>query len=195
MISRVSPEISFPQKAWNTLKPISFTEKVAAASIGILLYCHPVSAACGVGLYSAWKLEQMQRPYARILSEAPPFKGYKIGEGTPYPDTSLTSLSIRPANLFYQALLGRNPVTEPGSGELFAFRQRHSQIRRQIASADPNQIVAFSARGVPAKIHSRERGETFVPDLSGLLGPSTYRISYGELQTTLGRVPKFVAIG
>lgn len=117
----------------------------------------------------------------------------KISLRFDYPDTSLTSLSIRPANLFYQALFGPGAVTEPGSGKLFAFRRSHCEIRRQINAADPDSVVSFSAKGTLAKIHSRARGVTDIPDLAAILGNAVYRISYGELQSTLASQKIFVA--
>lgn len=180
------------QTLWDRLKPASRNQTIAAVAVGALLYPYPLVALGGAGLYTYMKVEQMNAPFASLLQQAPAFNGYKIGQGTSYPDTSLTSLSIRPANLFYRALLGRNAVTPPG-GPLFAFNQPHDKIRKQIFSAKPQEIVSFSAQGVPAKIHSRARGTTEVTDLSALHGDAAYRVSYGELQSTLASQKIFVA--
>lgn len=121
-----------------------------------------------------------------VLNRTPPFAGYRIGEGTPYQGTNLTAVTVRPANLFYQALLGDNPTTLPGSGELFAFHAPHHAIQAQIRGEDPQDIVAFSARETPGQIFSRRTGQRVdVPDLADLYGPATYRLSYEELRSTL----------
>src|SRR5579872_3109726 len=75
-----------------------------------------------------------------IVNKTPTFKGYKVGLGTGFNGT-LTELPVRPANLFFDALLGPGSVTLPGSYKLFAFTKPLDEIRKQIASADPDQIV------------------------------------------------------
>jgi hypothetical protein len=170
-------------------KPSSFYERVASTLMAPLRYARSSAGALGDYLW----VSQPKSPYESILREAPAFNGYKLGKGTPYPDTSLTSLSVRPANLFYEALLGPGAVSEPGSGKLFSFRRSFGEIRKQINEADPNAVVAFSAKGVSAKIHSRAKGTVDVPDLAALHGDGVYRISYGELQSTLASQKIFLA--
>ena len=185
-------EQSQSQTLWQKFKPSSFKERVATVAIAALCYYLPAAAFCGAGAYTLWKVEQFRQPYASVLAETPRFNGYKIGRGTPYSGTSLMSLSTRPANLFYNALFGPNAVTPPG-GEIFALKQPYYKIRRQIASADPNAIVSFSAKGVPAKIHSSRNRTVSIPDLADLHGGATYRISYGELQETLASQKIYVS--
>ncbi len=185
MVTKITATYSTP--IWDKkAKPLSLYEKVSAA------FTAPFRSAAGALSAYLWT-PQTKSPFDSILQQAPPFKGYKIGEGTPYPDTSLLSLSIRPANLFYQALLGPGAVTKPGSGKLFAFRRPFREIRRQINEADPNSVVSFTAKGIPAKIHSHARAVTDVPDLATLHGDAVYRISYGELASTLASQKIFVA--
>jgi hypothetical protein len=186
MVTRITTTHPTASSWDKKVKPLSLYEKVSAA------FTAPFRSAAETLSGYLWTL-QPKSHYASILRLAPPFKGYKIGKGTPYPDTSLTSLSIRPANLFYQALLGPGAVTKPGSGKLFAFRRPFRVIRRQIHEANPDSVVSFSAKSIPAKIHSRERGVTDIPDLAALHGDAVYRISYGELASTLASQKIFVA--
>jgi len=116
----------------------------------------------------------------RVIDKTPPFAGYRIAAGTPYEGATLTSATVRPANLFFNALLGPNSTTLPDSGELFAFRIPHADIKNQIDHADPNGVVAFSAKGILGQIYGRQ-----IPDLSAVYGDATYRISNRELQETL----------
>jgi hypothetical protein len=138
-------------------------------------------------LESAPKIGQVLTPEIQaVLDQTPEFAGYRIGQGTPYAGSTLTSATIRPANLFFRALLGDNSTTMPGSGELFAFRAPPEQIRAQITQADPHGIVAFSAAGTPGQTFSRTTGRRVdIPDLAALYGPATYRLSNQEIQSTL----------
>lgn len=128
-----------------------------------------------------------------VLDQAPKFRGYQIGRGTPYEGITLTSASIRPANLFYKALLGPNSVTLPGSNELFAFQIPHEQIRARIITANPTEVVSFTAKGTPGFLYSRTHGHRDIEDLSELYGNATYRLSIGELQSTLDSQKIYVA--
>ncbi|HEY5260242.1 MAG TPA: hypothetical protein VIJ46_06300, partial [Rhabdochlamydiaceae bacterium] len=96
-----------------------------------------------------------------VLDAAPAFANYRIGQGTPYPNTNLTAVTLRPANLFFDALLGPNSTTMPGSGELFAFREHprcrigrnvslkpNYAIKNEILFANPANVIAFTAQGV-----------------------------------------------
>jgi len=127
-------------------------------------------------------LKSIPDPIQQVLNITPPFAGYKIGQGSTR--ASLTAMSLRPANLFYRALFGLDATTLPG-GPLFAFHSPHADIKNLIANADPNGVVAFSAQGVPGSIHRRGVPVQQVPDLGVIYGNGTYRISYGELQSTL----------
>jgi len=104
----------------------------------------------------------------QVLDQAPRFDGYRVGRGTAL-EGRLTSQRIRPANLFFNALLGPNATTIPGSGTLFAFTQSQAAIRDQILQANPDALVSVRAE----------------PELQGLYGNRIFRVSYGEIQSTL----------
>lgn len=127
---------------------------------------------------------QMQQ----ALAKAPVFNGYQIGFGTTYAGVDLREVSLRPANLFFHALLGPNSTTLPGSNQLFALTLPHQQIRNQIQGADPNGVIAFSAQGIAGHLRGRE-----IPDLSAIYGNATYRISNKELQDTLASQKIYLA--
>jgi hypothetical protein len=118
-----------------------------------------------------------------VLDNAPRFAKYRIGRGTPYPNTNLTAVTVRPVNLFFDALLGPGSTTLPG-GPLFAFRHRHTDIRNHILRTDPNQVVEFTARGKRGEIRKRGAQPVPVADLGELYGTATCRFSYGEFQST-----------
>lgn len=126
--------------------------------------------------------QEVPRDLAECVNLTPPFNGYVIGEaGTRFEGLTLTGVSIRPANLFFDALLGPGATTMPGSGRLFAFTVPHAEIRDQINGADRNEVVEISAQGVRGEINRRE-----VRDLADLYGNGTCRFSFGELQDMLG---------
>ncbi len=120
-----------------------------------------------------------------VIDAAPPFAGYRIGQGTLYPNTNLTAVTVRPANLFFDALLGPGSTTLPGSGQLFAFTRDQAQIGTEIIYNNPGRIVEFTAEGVHGEIRSRGATPITVPNLADLYGPATYRMSMGEIQSTL----------
>ena len=118
-----------------------------------------------------------------VIDDAPQFAHYQIGLGTPYAGTPLLSTTVRPANLFFNALLGPDSVTLPGHG-LFAFRSPHDMIRIQIQKADPNQVISVNAKGTAGEVETA-LGRIQLQDLSALYGDKTCRFSYGEIQSTL----------
>lgn len=70
------------------------------------------------------------------------FAGYKVGST----DKKLTSFSLRPANLFFSALLGiEKPTTMPGES-LFAFKKSQKDVRDHIMALDDNQVITVSAK-------------------------------------------------
>jgi hypothetical protein len=126
-------------------------------------------------------------PFEAILRKVPPFLKYRIGQGTPYAGTNLTAVTVRPANLFFEALFGLNATTLPGDGNAYlVFRQAHEQIRKYILNTDPNKVVAFTASGKKGAIQTRKPARrTEIADLGDLYGTATCRFSFGELQSTL----------
>ncbi len=145
-----------------------------------------------LGQQSTYSPPKIRDELQKIVDRAPQFAGYKIGQGTRFYGT-LTDLPVRPANLFFDALFGPNAVTLPGSGELFAFTRPHEEIRNQIASKNPDEIVSFSALGVRAPLKCNAQQTRYDMDLSHVLGKATYRISYGEIQETLASQKIFVS--
>lgn len=166
------------------------------AGLQLVLYCTkpscppepempPASAPSKEPTASSTPSTNLKAELKAVLDKAPVFNKYRIGKGTPYPDTNLTAVTVRPANLFFQALLGDNPTTLPGSNQLFAFRHSHEQVRNYILRGDPNKVVSFSATGHPGSIKVKNVPEKLVADLGTLYGSATYRISFAELQATL----------
>lgn len=122
-----------------------------------------------------------------VLDRTPPFRGYQIGAGTRFQDV-LLAFNPRPANLFFEALLGPDPTTQPGSGQIFAFRQMQGAIREEIFEQDPAAVVLFSAAGKRGRAGARE-----VADLREVFGNGVFRMSYGEIQQTLNSQKIFAA--
>lgn len=120
-----------------------------------------------------------------VVNQVPAFAEYRIGQGTRYAGTKLTGVTVRPANLLWEALLGENATTMPGSGEHFAFLQDHSVIRKHIFNTPSDQVVSCTARGKAGAIASPQGRLLPIADLSALYGNATFQLSFGELKSTL----------
>jgi hypothetical protein len=157
-----------------TLKVASYATLICPLLVLALkaaLYC------TGSRRLSRGVVQQPRVDIQAVLNRTPPFAGYRIGQGTPYPNTNLTKVSIRPANLFFDTLLGSDRTTMPGSSERFAFRMPHARIRENLFATPPATVVSFSANGVAGHI-----GSAPVRDLGDLYGRATCRVSVRELQ-------------
>ncbi|MEI8328529.1 MAG: hypothetical protein WCG14_00790, partial [Chlamydiia bacterium] len=127
--------------------------------------------------------ESRQSKCASIVASCPEFKEYRIGQGTVF-EGGVSGLSIRPANLLFSSLGVQ--TTMPGSCSLFSFIDP-ARVRRKIQSAHPDSVVEVSA--VAKKCSQKgSHGEVLRENapLESLFGTNTYRISYQELQDTLG---------
>lgn len=106
----------------------------------------------------------------QVIARTAPFDDYRIYAGK----TTLTSMYMRPANLFFDALLGPKCTTMPGSGQLFAFLYPHGQIREYIqqqAAANPEEVVTVSAARFPT--------------LAPIYGKDAFRLSFDEVESIL----------
>ena len=127
--------------------------------------------------------------FDNVIKSTPAFNFYQLNlsPGHRYEGAGLTSLSLRPANLFFAKLFEGSGIaaTLPGVG-LFAFNRPHREIREYClkkALEAPFGTVAFSAVGIRAQIHGERIA--VVNNLATILGDKTYRISYKEIKTTL----------
>lgn len=145
-----------------------------------------IAMRCAKGVKKA-EIQALDPRIQEVLARTPPFRGYQLGAGSRYPDL-LLAYNPRPANLFFEALLGPNPTTQPGSMELFAFRQPQEAIRHRIFMQDPGVQVAFTAAGKRGRAGARE-----VADLGEVFGNALFRMSYGEIQQTLESQKIFVS--
>lgn len=171
------------------IKVISYVTPIILVMLGAqaLLWC---TESCDPSLLAERTVQQLSSVpldpnILAVLDTVPQFAGYRIGQGTPYPNTNLTAVTVRPANLFFNALLGPNSTTMPGSGELFAFVDSPARIKNCIQGTDPEGVVAFTAQNFHGEIRNRGADPIEVHDLAALYGPAHYRISFGELQSTL----------
>lgn len=135
-----------------------------------------------------------------VIQTTRPFNNYII----PYsgiPNLVLTGVSVRPANLFFEALFAGTSfdVTKPGSGELFALidkteenkkqliafktQQKIGNYCRQKAYTNPEEIVSFSAKGKTGDCYLKSgKVEKKKVDLELLFGSQTFRLSRLEIQ-------------
>jgi len=108
---------------------------------------------------------QLSPEAKKAIADTPAFNSYQVaGSG------SVTSHKERPANLFFKALLGENPTTQPGSKELFGFTKTLSEIR-----ADIKWRTTWSGEiGSP-------RDEVVTVKGEGVWGMNEYKISLNEI--------------
>lgn len=130
--------------------------------------------------------------FIEAFDETPEFSGYKIGlpKAHPCKGVTLTGVSVRPSNLFFNALFEGTSITTtmPGSKKLFAFTASHKEIRRFCrtkAEENPDGVVTISAKGVTGKAERSGKPSVSIDDLSDIYGNATYEISYKEIQDTL----------
>ncbi len=152
------------------LKVISYATVVIPAIVFAiqvcLRYCAPIQVQPAAPIPA---------PILAVLDQAPQFRGYLIGNGI-----NLTAATIRPANLFLNALLGENQTTLPGSHELFAILRDHNEVREMIfEGADDDAVVHITAGPGNCTVFGRE-----VP-LTQLYGENTCDISFNELRSIL----------
>lgn len=126
--------------------------------------------------------------FTEVIDHTDAFASYMLTPVNPAIDpVKLTGVSIRPSNLFFQAL--GLETTMPGEA-LFAFKDSPEEIRKKINSKDPNEVVEFSANHVAGKTYKRLLNDKLVfrenvNDLSEIYGSNTYKMSYGEVQDML----------
>lgn len=131
-----------------------------------------------------------------LIEKSPPFKSYQIQfpKDHPFQGTVLTGTTVRPANLFFNQLFQGTEFAEtpPGSPALFAFNAPHDKIRTYCKLKAPEEIVSFSAQGIPGYLMAG--GHLYlIYDLSYVYGKNTYRMSYKEIQETLDSQKIFVS--
>lgn len=117
----------------------------------------------------------------QVIDSTPKFSNYCFESE---PATSLTSLSHRPANLFFEALLGKDKTTMPGSSHLFSFVEGNQKVRQSILNLKDDAIIAFNGDR-QVKVYSPHQGFLGERDLKSYLGTATFRISGRELKEQL----------
>lgn len=178
------------------LKGDSEAKKAASVATNIILTCSTLGLWQAIfwSVRSINKIEKepeivehlsFEEKIISTVKKSPRFDEYKIAKGTKF-ETILTGAALRPANLFFQQLFKGTPITTtlPESEKLFAFSDPEA-VRKHIFSHKPTDIVSFSAKGIKSKVIKEDDEAVFVSDLKTIYGEKTYRISYGEIQSTL----------
>jgi hypothetical protein len=114
------------------------------------------------------------------LLSTPPFQGYTFEGST----ATLSSLSERPANLFYDAVTS-TPHTKPNSGELFRFKNLSAVWRSIYRYTFDSSVLSFSAVGKKVRqFDAPSKGGNC--DLEEFLGNATCRFSGKEIKEIVG---------
>ncbi|MDN3505766.1 MAG: hypothetical protein P0S96_00875 [Simkaniaceae bacterium] len=100
------------------------------------------------------------------------------------PSVRLTDILKRPANLFFKALFGKDPTTQPGSNVLFAFIPNAKWARNFIFGHWRDKTFSVSAKGEDTVLF-RNRTPVGKKDLEKYLGKDTFNISLDEVQAML----------
>lgn len=134
-----------------------------------------------------------------VVKNTREFNNYRVSVGG---DTSavLTGMTVRPANLFYDALFNKTSfdVTKPGSGKLFAFIERGNvsspheighkigDLLRQKAKESPDEVMSFTAVGKKGNCYcDRESvGKQGIP-LDVVYGKNTFQMSRKEIESVI----------
>ncbi len=124
-----------------------------------------------------------------VVELTPKFQGYGFGKN---PSIHLTDLSVRPANLFFEALFSNaQSTTLPGKG-LFRFTASNEDIHRNLIGRADGEEISFSATTKKADLYAPQYfGNTVkvvkksTVDLSDYLGTNTFSISIGEIKKLL----------
>lgn len=112
-----------------------------------------------------------------VLNDTPQFTRYTIGRAVDPNGFSLTAAHIRPANLFYDAILGQGQTVLPGRG-LFKINMNHDEVRRRL---DEDREFTITARGDRACQINNGRA---VP-LARIYGENEFKITAAEIRTVL----------
>lgn len=109
----------------------------------------------------------------KVIETTPQFTGYRLeGQKT----CSVMEPTIRPANLFFEAL-GLKTIM-PGKG-LFAFLDSPEAIRKGVYSHSKEEVIHITAMGKECQL----RGQTVAMD--ACYGTGVYALSYEEIQQML----------
>jgi hypothetical protein len=133
-----------------------------------------------------------------LIQQAPRFSGYETSYSLKGKKVALTGVSIRPANLFFEALFqsGSIQTTLPGSGQLFAFNEPPEAVReflRKQALSRPNEPVSFSAKSKSGYVALDHSFRQKIADLSDIFGSNTYQMTYQEIWETLNSQEIFLS--
>lgn len=141
----------------------------------------------------------------RVVDTTKPFDNYSVYV-TDCPNAVLTGMTVRPANLFYDALFNETTfnVTKPGSGKLFAFidetdvrtpspathqiGHRIGDLLRQKATEAPNEVVSFTATGKKGDCCFYDQRNKLVKQnipLDAVYGKNTFQMSRKEIKEVI----------
>lgn len=124
-------------------------------------------------------VQKLDLDISLIIKSTPKFNKYGFAAD---PNVHLTDLTIRPCNLFYEALFrNRFTVTQPGDDAFLRFNQPLSEVREYILSLPDETVISFSAMGRKAGLYLAKLyfGEV---DLTTYFGWNTYQISAKEIK-------------
>ncbi len=100
------------------------------------------------------------------------------------PSVRLTDITNRPANLLFEAVFGKDPTTQPGSGEYFAFLPSAKWARNFLFGHQGDKTFAVSAKGKETVLF-RNGASMGKKKLEKYLGKNTFNISLYEIQAML----------
>lgn len=124
-------------------------------------------------------------PFKEVISSTPKFAGYAFAAD---PKVHLTDISVRPANLFYEALFVTDNSIQPGSGELFAFPYLEHE-RELIEDNRDTDVITVSAGETKTDLYRRDSEGNLIKlgeqNLKTYLGTNEFQISGGEIKEIL----------
>jgi hypothetical protein len=130
----------------------------------------------------------MNNKLLKIINNSPNFNYYKIT--TEKGDITISDTTIRPCNLFFRALFGKDVTSLPGNG-LFKFKASFENVRNYIFDDDlsPNHTINFSANNMVGGIvlpNGNENNKMIkINNLAEIYGDNIYRISISEIRNIL----------
>jgi len=127
------------------------------------------------------------------VKATPKFESYTFKGGS---SVHLTDIDKRPANLLFDAIFGKDPTTQPGGPQLFAFPSA-TEAREHIMGLSNDTVISVSAKNKRTQLY--RRGSDFhlismgEKDLTTYLGNNTFEISAKELNSLLDSQKVYVS--
>jgi hypothetical protein len=125
----------------------------------------------------------VRSPFDHALYRTSTFKGYRFAD---YSNLTLTGMSVRPADMFLEAVFGSNKVPQPGTAALFHFKQEDGTLKT-LESLDPTKVFKFSAQGKKGIGRLNVEGQEYhSQDISEVYGDGEVEVSAAEIRKMLG---------